>query len=55
MCLALTRLKTHQLWQILELFGILRPDMQPKMYKIYTFTSLRSLFRLAGKKGKRTP
>jgi hypothetical protein len=40
MCLALTRFKTQQVWQILELFGMLRPDRQPDEYQIYT--SLKS-------------
>jgi hypothetical protein len=40
MCLALTRFNTHQVWQMLELFGMLHPDRQPKEYKFYT--SLKS-------------
>jgi hypothetical protein len=47
MCLALTRFKTQQVWQILELFGMLRPDRQPKEYQIYT--SLKS-YRARGEK-----
>jgi hypothetical protein len=48
MCRALTRFTTHEVWQLLEQFDMLRPDGQPKMYRIYT--SLKSY----QKRGKRT-
>ena len=40
MCRALTRFTAHEVWQLLEHFDMLRPDGEPKMYKIYT--SLKS-------------
>jgi hypothetical protein len=48
MCRALTRFTADEVWQLLERFGMLRPDGQPKMYRIYT--SLKSY----QKRGERT-
>jgi len=48
MCRALTRFTADEVWQLLERFDMLRPDGQPKMYRIYT--SLKSYH----KRGKRT-
>ena len=48
MCRALTRFTADEVWQLLERFGMLRPDGQPKMYRIYT--SLKSYQQ----RGKRT-
>ena len=48
MCRALTRFIADEVWQLLERFRMLRPDGQPKMYRIYT--SLKSY----QKRGKRT-
>jgi len=48
MCRALTRFTAHEVWQLLEHFDMLRPDGEPKMYRIYT--SLKS-YR---KRGERT-
>ena len=45
---AATRFTTHEVWQLLEQFDMLRPDGQPKMYRIYT--SLKS----NQKRGKRS-
>ena len=47
MCLAFTSFKTQQVWQMLELLGMLRPDRPPKEYQIYT--SLKS-YRARGEK-----
>ena len=49
MCRALTRFTADEVWQLLERFRMLRPDGQPKMYRIYT--SLKS-YQKRGKRAK---
>jgi hypothetical protein len=49
MCRALTRFTTHEVWQLLEQFDMMRPDGQPKMYRIYT--SLKS-YQKRGERAK---